>query len=237
MKGAVVITGVGKRLGLALAKDFLAKEYRVIGTYRTKYPELEALQAQGADLHQVDFYQPTSLDAFIQYLNLEYSELRAVIHNASDWSLDEPAGSNNHAQVLQKMMAVHVSAPYQMNLALQGLLSKGSGTSDIIHISDYVAEKGSKKHAAYAASKAALNNLTLSFSAMLAPKVKVNTVSPALLKFNEHDDDAYKQKALTKALIPHEAGFEEVIEAIRFIMSSEYMTGRNIYLDGGRHLK
>ncbi|WFB49047.1 dihydromonapterin reductase [Vibrio coralliilyticus] len=237
MKGAVVITGVGKRLGLALAKDFLAQDYRVIGTYRTAYPELETLQAQGADLHQVDFYQPTSLDAFIQYLNLEYSELRAVIHNASDWSPDEPAGSNNHAQVLQKMMAVHVSAPYQMNLALQGLLSKGSGTSDIIHISDYVAEKGSKKHAAYAASKAALNNLTLSFSAMLAPKVKVNTVSPALLKFNEHDDDAYKQKALTKALIPHEAGFEEVIEAIRFIMSSEYMTGRNIYLDGGRHLK
>ena len=51
----------------------------------------------------------------------------------------------------------------------------GEQMADIIHISDYVAEKGSK-HIAYAAGKAALNNLTLSFSAMLAPKVKVNTV-------------------------------------------------------------
>nr|WP_272946012.1 SDR family oxidoreductase [Vibrio mexicanus] len=100
-----------------------------------------------------------------------------------------------------------------------------------------MAEKGSKKHAAYAASKSALNNLTLSFSAMFAPKIKVNTISPALLKFNEHDDDSYKQKALAKALIPHEAGFEEVIDAVHFIMTSEYMTGRNIHLDGGRHLK
>ena len=30
MKGAVVITGVGKRLGLALAKDFLAQELSLI---------------------------------------------------------------------------------------------------------------------------------------------------------------------------------------------------------------
>ena len=75
----------------------------------------------------------------------------------------------------------------------------GDKTSDIIHISDYVAEKGSKKHIAYAASKAALNNLTLSFSAMLAPKVKVNTLSPAMIKFNEHDDEAYKTKALTES--------------------------------------
>ncbi len=237
MKGAIVITGVGKRLGLALANDLLEKGYRVVGTYRTDYPELEVLQARGADLHQVDFYQPESLNGFIQYLNLEYSQLRAVIHNASDWIPDEPAHSNNHAQVLQKMMATHVSAPYQMNLALQGLLNQGAGTNDVIHISDYVAEKGSKKHAAYAASKAALNNLTLSFSAMLAPKVKVNTISPALLKFNEHDDEEYKKKALAKALIPHEAGFEEVIETVHFIMASEYMTGRNIHLDGGRHLK
>ncbi|MBN3494324.1 dihydromonapterin reductase [Vibrio neptunius] len=237
MKRTVVITGVGKRLGLALAQDFLANEYRVVGTYRTVYPELESLQAQGADLHQVDFYHQQSIDAFIQYLNNEYAQLRCIIHNASDWYPDKPADSSNHAQILQKMMAIHVSAPYQMNLALQGLLNQGPDSSDIIHISDYVAEKGSKKHAAYAASKAALNNLTLSFSAMLAPNIKVNTISPALIKFNQHDDEAYKRKALAKALIPREAGFDEIVEAVRFIMSSKYMTGRNIHLDGGRHLK
>ena len=61
---------------------------------------------------------------------------------------------------------------------------------------------------------------------MLALRVKVNTLSPAMTKFNEHDDDAYKTKALKKALIPTEAGFEEIIDGIKFVLASYYMRGR-----------
>ncbi|MFD2165118.1 dihydromonapterin reductase [Thalassotalea euphylliae] len=247
MKDVIVITGVGKRLGYELAIKLLEQGYLVEGTYRTEYPELENLRELGANLHQIDFYQPQQLTQFISYLYKQYTSLRAIVHNASDWSPDKPeAGKQWHSteeslmgytSILQKMMAIHVSVPYQMNMALQELLSANEESSDVIHISDYVVEKGSKKHIAYSASKAALNNLTLSFAALLAPKVKVNTISPALLKFNEHDDDEYKDKALRKALIPREAGFNEVIDAVFFILASKYMTGRNVQLDGGRHLK
>ncbi len=67
--------------------------------------------------------------------------------------------------------------------------------ADIIHIGDYVSSRGSNKHIAYAASKAAQDNLTLSFAAKLAPKVKVNSVAPALLLFNEGDDDRLSGEA------------------------------------------
>lgn len=78
-------------------------------------------------------------------------------------------------------MQVHVSAPCQINLALAPLLrAEGSGKADIIHVGDHVSERGSRKHMAYAASKAA-DNLTLSFSANLAPGVKVNSIAPALV--------------------------------------------------------
>jgi len=245
MKETIVITGVGKRLGYALALSFLDKGYHVVGTYRTDYSELRRLRSLGADLHQIDFYQPKQIIAFINKLKEQYSSLRAVVHNASDWGKDKKLNVDNiyrdedfqsNADLMQNMMDVHVAVPYQMNVALQSLLNINDGLSDIIHISDYVVEKGSKKHIAYSASKAALNNLTLSFAALLAPKVKVNTISPALLKFNEHDDEAYKKKTLAKALIPKEAGFDEVIEAVFFILSSNYMTGRNLHIDGGRHL-
>jgi dihydromonapterin reductase/dihydrofolate reductase len=142
---------------------------------------------------------------------------------------------------MERMMTIHASIPYQINLALQGLLKSASAKendfSDIIHVSDFVAEKGSKKHIAYAASKTALNSLTLSFSALLAPDVKVNSISPALIKFNDHDDDIYKEKAFKKALFAKEAGYEEIIRAVDYIFASKFMTGRNIQLDGGRHLK
>ncbi|NOH78192.1 dihydromonapterin reductase [Vibrio sp. RE86] len=238
MSGTILITGVGKRLGFALAQQLLSDGYRVVGTYRSDYPQLQQLRGNGADLQQVNFYQQSSLEGFLDYVGQEYKTLRAIIHNASDWKPENKSDpSENASLIMNQMMTIHASVPYLINLTLKEQLMSGDDTSDIIHISDYVAEKGSKKHIAYAASKAALNNLTLSFSAMLAPKVKVNTVSPAMLKFNEQDNETYKAKALQKALIPREAGFEEVIEGIKFVLASHYMTGRTLHLDGGRHLK
>ncbi len=238
MSETILITGVGKRLGFALAQQLLSDGYKVVGTYRSDYPQLQMLRDSGADLQQVDFYQQSSLDGFLHYVAQEYKTLRAVIHNASDWKPENKNNpSENASQIMHQMMTIHATVPYLFNLTLKDQLMSGDKTSDIIHISDYVAEKGSKKHIAYAASKAALNNLTLSFSAMLAPKVKVNTVSPAMIKFNEHDDETYKTKALQKALIPTEAGFEEIIDGIKFVLASHYMTGRTLHLDGGRHLK
>ncbi|OEF18341.1 dihydromonapterin reductase [Vibrio splendidus 5S-101] len=238
MSETILITGVGKRLGFALAQQLLADGYKVVGTYRSDYPQLQLLRDSGADLQQVDFYQQSSLEGFLHYVGQEYKTLRAIIHNASDWKPENKTNpSDNASKIMHQMMTIHATVPYLFNLTLKDQLMSGDKTSDIIHISDYVAEKGSKKHIAYAASKAALNNLTLSFSAMLAPKVKVNTLSPAMIKFNEHDDDAYKTKALQKALIPTEAGFEEIIDGIKFVLASHYMTGRTLHLDGGRHLK
>ncbi|MEZ9597689.1 dihydromonapterin reductase [Vibrio sp. 10N.286.46.A8] len=238
MSETILITGVGKRLGFALAQQLIADGYKVVGTYRSDYPQLQRLRDNGADLQQVDFYQQSSLEGFLDYVGQKYKTLRAVIHNASDWKPESKKDpSENASHIMHQMMTIHATVPYLFNLTLKDQLISGDQTSDIIHISDYVAEKGSKKHIAYAASKAALNNLTLSFSAMLAPKVKVNTLSPAMIKFNEHDDEAYKTKALQKALIPTEAGFEEIIDGIKFVLASHYMTGRTLHLDGGRHLK
>ncbi|KPL97364.1 dihydromonapterin reductase [Vibrio splendidus] len=238
MSETILITGVGKRLGFALAQQLLTDGYKVVGTYRSDYPQLQLLRDSGADLQQVDFYQQSNLEGFLHYVGQEYKTLRAIIHNASDWKPEnKTTTSDNASQIMHQMMTIHATVPYLFNLTLKDQLMSGDKTSDIIHISDYVAEKGSKKHIAYAASKAALNNLTLSFSAMLAPKVKVNTLSPAMIKFNEHDDEAYKTKALKKALIPTEAGFEEIIDGIKFVLASHYMTGRTLHLDGGRHLK
>ncbi|QYJ90086.1 dihydromonapterin reductase [Shewanella halotolerans] len=235
MQKTILITGVGKRIGLYLAKAFLARGHRVIGTYRSHYPSIDALTELGAELYPCDFTDQTQLEALIQTLAQNYQQLDAVIHNASLWlSDDDTAGVD---QVIAQMMQVHVYAPYQLNLALAQLLQNPETMTDIIHITDYVAQKGSKKHIAYAASKAALENMTLSFAAKLAPQVKVNAIAPALISFNEQDDAAYREKAKAKSVLAREGGEVEVLEAIDYLMQSQYVTGRSLALDGGRHLK
>lgn len=248
MTSPIIITGVGKRIGYALAKHFLAQGLSVIGTYRSHYPSIDELKTLGATLYPCDFYDDIQVQSLIDEL-AKLPQIRAIIHNASDWLPDpvltgnEPAKSATFApsEVLQRMMQVHVSVPYQLNLALEAQLRAGAdgniGASDIIHITDYVAEKGSQKHIAYAASKAALHNMTLSFAAKFAPEVKVNSIAPAMILFNAEDDAAYQQKTLAKALLPKEAGNEEIIDLVQYLLNSRYVTGRCHNVDGGRQLK
>ena len=77
----------------------------------------------------------------------------------------------------------------------------------------------------------------MSFAARQAPKVKVNSLAPALLKFNEDDDEEYRKKAANKSLMQREGGWDELQHAIDYLFASRYVTGRVLPVDGGRHLK
>ncbi len=236
MTQAILITGVGQRLGLALAQELRGKGYQVIGTYRTVRKSIAALKEQGVELHRVDFNDATALHQFTQIVLAKHQSLRAIIHNASEWLPDQKQVDGDHYSVIDRMLKVHVHAPYIINIELAAALQRQHGMSDIIHISDYAASTGSAKHAAYTASKAALENLTQSFALKYAPKVKVNAIAPALVLFNQTDSAQYRQKALQKALIPKECGVQEMLASVHYLLQSEYITGRILPLDGGRHL-
>lgn len=236
-KGTIVITGVGQRIGRALAQSLQQQGHQVVGSYRSQRPELDQLSALGVRLFQVDFYQPEQLQSWLAFID-QQGPLRALIHNASDW-LAEPStldfSINEASQLFDRMLLIHAKLPYLMNLHCAPAL-QACERADVIHISDYVSQKGSRKHLAYAASKAALDNLSLSFAARFAPTIRVNSIQPSLIAFNDHDDAEYRQSRLAKSLLGIEPGFAEVVTAVNYLLESQYMTGRTLNLDGGRHL-
>lgn len=232
---AILITGVGRRAGLHLAQSFISRGIPVIGTYRKERQNLRDLQSQGAELYRCDFNDDSGIKQLAESVKRKHKSLRAIIHNASEWMAEDNGSAAE--DIIWRMMNVHVNAPYQLNLALGPLLEASSHKhADIIHIGDYTSSHGSKKHIAYAASKAAQDNLTLSFAAKLAPRVKVNSVAPALVLFNDDDDEAYRQKTLKKSLMQREGGLDELQNTIDYILQSTYVTGRVLAVDGGRHL-
>ncbi|MCC2617737.1 dihydromonapterin reductase [Aestuariibacter halophilus] len=231
----ILITGGAQRIGLAVAEALLADGHHVLVTYRSQRPGLATLKAAGATLIEADFTEQQGIERFIHYLKTHHDRLRAIIHNASDWEAESE--STPAAQTMARMLNIHVQVPYQINLACADMLGADNIKGDIIHMTDGVQDKGSAKHLAYAASKAALHNLTLSFAQRLAPAVKVNSIAPALLMFNEGDDEAYRAKALKKSLLETCPGPSEAVNTVRYLLASDYITGRCLYLDGGRHLK
>jgi dihydromonapterin reductase / dihydrofolate reductase len=233
----IVITGGAQRLGLAMAEALSEQGHAVVITYRRERPLLERLRQAGIDTIRADFDDEDGPRRLARELRRRYRSLRALIHNASQWQAE--SADVDASLVLQRMLRVHVGAPYLLNLECGELLQRYGeqhGFADIIHMSDYVAGTGSSKHIAYAASKAALDNLTLSFASKFAPTVKVNSVAPALLMFNAGDDEAYRQKAVKKSLLGIVPGEAEGVAAIQYLLQSSYLTGKTIALDGGRHL-
>ena len=232
----IVLTGGGKRIGLALAQHFSAQKQPLIISYRTHYPAIERLKQAGVICLAADFSNDQGILDFAKQVRTITPSLRAIIHNASDWQAEN--SKVTLSSTLDKMMQIHVKVPYLLNHEFAPLL-RGSepASGDIIHLTDYVAERGSDKHIAYAASKAALDNMTRSFARKLAPEIKVNAIAPAMIMFNDHDDIAYRQQALDKSLMKIEPGAEEIIRLVEYLLASNYVTGRTHSVDGGRPLR
>lgn len=229
----VLITGASQRVGLHCAERLLDEGQSVIISYRSERPGVQRLKALGADAIQADFSSQDGVMTFIAQLKQRTDSLRAIVHNASEW-LAETEGAE--ADVFQRMFNVHMLAPYLINLHCADLLER-SQKADIIHIGDDVTRKGSSKHIAYCASKAGLDNLTLSFAARYAPRIKVNGIAPAMLMFQPDDDAAYRARTLAKSALGIEPGPDVIYQSVRYLLDNPYVTGTTLTVNGGRHVK
>lgn len=226
MNSPILITGASQRVGLALALELAQAGHTVVAASRhvhaqSAHPNIVQFRA--------DLCQQADRDALIDHLSSHYDGLRAIIHNASVWLDDDLVN-------LELMFRLHVEAPYHLNLALGDMLRKVD-KADIIHICDETSSRGSKSHIGYAATKAALQNMVLSFAEKYAPTVRVNGILPGLLILKEGGDEAYRQQTLKKALLEFEPGAGPLIEAVKYLLDSHYCTGSQVVINGGRHLK
>lgn len=235
MSGAtapILITGASQRIGLHCALRLLDAGQPLIVSYRSEREGVQQLRERGAITLAADFASEAGILGFIDDLKAHTDCLRAIVHNASDWHTETPG---NEAAVFQQMVAVHMLAPYLINLHCEPLLRR-STPADIIHISDDVVRTGSAKRPAYCASKAGLDSLTLSFAARFAPAIKVNGIAPALILFNPGDDAAYRARRLAESALGIEPGAEVIYQSLRYLLDNPYVTGTTLAVNGGRHL-
>lgn len=229
----VLITGAAQRVGLHCALRLLESGYPVITSYRKPHPGVDQLTQAGAICLPADFSSEAGIYAFIDDVKQHTNGLRAIIHNASTWQPDPQPPSGN---AFRQLFHVHMLAPYLINLACEPLL-RNSKQADIIHISDDVTRRGSRNKIAYSASKAALDNMTLSFASQFAPHIKVNGISPALIMLQPGDSEEYARQAMDKSVLKIIPGPEVVMQAVEYLLTNPYVTGTTLCLNGGRHLK
>lgn len=118
-----------------------------------------------------------------------------------------------------------------------------SGASAIVNISSRAALMGSGSSIPYAASKAAVNALTMSLARVLAPEVRVNAVCPALVeqgfveRLAPESFAARREHQIEVSPLQRIGHPDEVAEAIHWLATgASMMTGAIVELDFGMHL-
>ena len=128
-------------------------------------------------------------------------------------------------------------------MAVQASLSKlkkNKGISSIVLFSSVAAQRGFTMHASMGMAKGAVDGLMRSLAAELAPKIRVNAISPSVTKTplsekilsNEQVIESIKNKHPLKRL----GTPEDIAQLAAFLISerSAWITGQVIGVDGGR---
>lgn len=117
--------------------------------------------------------------------------------------------------------------------------NKGS-LKNIVLISSLASIRGEKGNAVYAASKGALNSLAVTLAKELAPKVRVNSISPGTVE-TPMTQNFLESEAGAAHLETYPLGVghcEDITNLVYFLLSDEarWITGQNIVIDGGRSI-
>jgi NAD(P)-dependent dehydrogenase (short-subunit alcohol dehydrogenase family) len=115
----------------------------------------------------------------------------------------------------------------------------------VVNVSSVAGISGGGSSVAYAASKGALNTMTLSLSRALAPLIRVNTVCPGYIDtpwFTKgRGEEAARQvrdSVVAKVALKVASTAEDIAQLVCFLASpaSSNMTGEVVRMDAGMHL-
>jgi 3-oxoacyl-[acyl-carrier protein] reductase len=243
---AAIITGGGTGVGRATALLLAQQGCSVLVNYSKSKAEAEQTAADVAALGvkalavQADVADDDSVRAMVALAVAELGRVDILLNNAGTTrfvlATDLDAVTDED---WQRIYAVNVIGAFHCSRAVkEPMLAVGGG--QIINITSVAAFAGKGSSIPYAASKAALNNLTIALARSLAPQIRVNAVAPGFITgrwLEQGFGDAYEGVKRTVArMCPLEkvSDPEDVAAAVMsLITGSTMITGQVLVCDGG----
>ncbi len=236
-----LITGSARRIGATIARSLHAAGFDLALHCRNSRVELDALIEElettraGSTLAlQADLADIGSLPGLITDTVRRFGRLDGLVNNASGFG-PTPLDSITPAQ-WDELFASNARAPLFLAQAAATHLAASGGA--IVNLADIHGERPLREHTVYCMAKAALLMATRSLALELAPRVRVNAVSPGAILWPQDSSDVAAQAAmLARTPLGRTGTPEEVAEAVRWLLQdATYCTGQVLHLDGGRLL-
>jgi NAD(P)-dependent dehydrogenase (short-subunit alcohol dehydrogenase family) len=225
-------TGIGAALARKLRSRGLA-----LHLVSRNADRLAALAAELGASHAVaDVTQQGQLEEAISVAGNDLSSLTYAVGSINL----RPVGRLTDADVLTDFELNALGAFRAIKAGLPALKASTSPTSAILLFSTVAVAQGFASHASVAMAKGAVEGLTLSLAAELAPKIRVNCIAPSLTRtplaagFTSNEATAQAIAALHPMQRLGEADDVAALASLLVSPESTWITGQIIGVDGGR---
>jgi len=238
-RAVAVVTGAARRVGREIALAMAERGLAVVIHHGTSSVEASALvnriRNQGGTAVAVaaDLRDPRTAAVSVFEAAAELGEVTTLINSAAvfqDRAL--PWIDLYHCNV---HLSVNLLAP--IFLSQQFIRQLGEGRrGHIINILDWRAQRPGADHLVYTSTKAALTCVTKSLALQLAPLIQVNGIAPGAILPPEDRTNWHEQRAIHSIPLRRTGSPQELVDAINFLLNSDFITGEILNVSGGEEL-
>ena len=234
-----LVTGAGVRIGQAVAVKLGQLGMRLVIHYhhseegaKQTIQKLPGKNSRHLVL-QADLKDVSAIEELVHKAEKQAGPVSVLVNNAAEF-FPTPLFSVAEKE-WDHLLALNLKAPFFLSQAV-GEVMKSSGEGKIINMVDVSAERPWKSFLPYCASKAALISLTRGLARALSPEVQVNGIAPGTVLpppgHNEMDLTASVENSLLKRI----GKVEDIVQAVEYLLQSDFVTGTILPVDGGRSI-
>ncbi len=230
----ILVTGGARRIGAAIVRRLVADGHAVAVHHHDSHDEAAALAAElGVAPVTADLSDATDTRNLIAAAaDALGGPVEGLVNNASRFAWDamplaDYAGLDRH-------MHINVGAPLLLASALAAQVGLGEGA--IVNLLDQKLANPNPDFLTYTLSKAALAEATTLLAMQLAPRVRVNAVSPGL-SLPSLDQTPEEFATIASAnLLERPVDLSDLAATVAYLLTTRSITGQNVFVDCGQRL-
>ncbi len=234
-----LVTGAGVRIGQAVAVKLGQLGMRLVIHYhhseegaKQTIQKLPGKKSRHLVL-QADLKDVSAIKELVHKAEKQAGPVSVLVNNAAEF-FPTPLFSVAEEE-WDHLLALNLKAPFFLSQAL-GEIMKSSGEGKIINMVDVSAERPWKSFLPYCASKAALISLTRGLARALSPEVQVNGIAPGTVLPPPEHIEMDLTASVENSLLKRIGKVEDIVQAVEYLLQSDFVTGTILPVDGGRSI-
>lgn len=241
MKKIALITGGSSDIGIATAIRFMQEDYFVVINIRKNiYKKIILTKLKNKFILNKDFVIYTadisnfiSCNKMFEQVKIKYGKINSLINNAS---VTDDLKKKNDIKEFKRIFDTNYFGT--LNCIFNIISQSDSIKRNIVNLSSENSKRGSLNLPAYASSKAAIDNITLSFSSILAKNnIRINSILPSTVLTKKIISEKKIAKIKKKLPMNRLAQPKEIASIIFWLCNDEssYVSGTLINVNGGNN--